>query len=61
MNQARDSDSMTHAEKSNPTSRTDSSSKMLRDIFLGHPVKMQLIATYAVHVTQSTNKQHSQS
>ena len=38
MNRARDSDSKTHAERSNPASRTDSSSKTLRDIFLGHPV-----------------------
>ena len=33
MNWARNSDSKTHAEKSNPTSRTDFSSKTLRDIF----------------------------
>ena len=38
MNQAENSDSITHAEKSNPTSRTDFSSKTLWDIFLGHPV-----------------------
>ena len=38
MNRAQSSDSETHAEKSNPTSRTDFSSKTLRDIFLGHPV-----------------------
>ena len=38
MNRARDSVSKPHAEKSNPTSRTDFSSKTLRNIFLGHPV-----------------------
>ena len=38
MNRAENSDSITHAEKSNPTSRTDFSSKTLWDIFLGHPV-----------------------
>ena len=39
MNQARNSDSKTHVEKSNPTSGTDLSSKTLRNIFLGHPVE----------------------
>ena len=38
MNRAQNSDFKTHAEKSNPTSRTDFSSKTLWDIFLGHPV-----------------------
>ena len=38
LNRAQNSDSKTHAEKSNPTSRTDFRSKTLTDIFLGHPV-----------------------
>ena len=37
MNRARDSVSKPHAEKSNPTSRKDVSSKTLRDIFFGSP------------------------
>ena len=37
MNWAQNSDSKTHAEKSNPTSRTDFSSKALWDIFFGSP------------------------
>ena len=37
MNRAQNSDSKTHAEKSNPTSRTDFSSKTLWDIFFGSP------------------------
>ena len=39
MHPARNSDFKTHAEKSNPTSRTDFSSKTLWDIFFGSPCK----------------------
>ena len=40
MNRARSSDSKTHAEKSNQTSRTHFSSKTLRDIFFGSPCRL---------------------
>ena len=40
MNHAPNFDSKPHAEKSNPTSRTDFSSKTLRNICLGHPVHL---------------------
>ena len=39
LNRAQNSDSKTHAEKSNPTSRTDFRSKTLTDIFFGSPCR----------------------
>ena len=56
MNRAQNSDSKTHAEKSNPTSRTDYSSKTLWDIFLGHPVCLQIhISNYIYKFTYLTS------
>ena len=47
MNWARDSDSKTHAEKLNPASRTDSSSKALRDICFGPPCRCSDLYMYS--------------